>query len=657
MHTAAYSVQRFRRAVLQYAGGRIAQAAARVVLVLVLVRVLPVAEYGAYMLIIGTAELLPQVASFGLGPLAQRYLPQMLTTLPRRKLYQFVAFLLVAQLAILGLITWAAYLTWGLVTPVFGMTPEQAEMTRFAAWMLLIIPAFRFSTDMLEAMLAPGQAARALMVTGRAAAVVVLVLLKPQVTLADILLVDIVVTALCVLFNWTRIERNLASLHSPAARGALPLREMIRFASHMALVGPMSGTANPAAIRLVLANSLGLAESGLYAFLQTLERLVSRYLPETLLRNLIRPVLISRFLAKGQTESLRATTGLLLKSNMLAVIGGLVVIAVCGDQIVLLMSGGKFAGAGLTLLLLYVNMIATSQRGVQEMVMQITGHTKILWITSIVSPLALLGVWLFADYGLTVAVSIVTAGSLTANWLAASVLRGKIDWFRFDRRGMLAIFLPGLAAAGIGLYLARWTGPLPAAAIALALFGVFLCFGRPFDEREVNVIERVVGQPAARLLRGLTVAPAPDTTMQPKPPDGRVVISLRGHALSEVLLRPGRYSIGRAADNDLQINSRFISRHHAQLVTSERGTLLEDLKSTNGSFVNGERATSRWLVAGDKVRIGTHELVYHRLAGPTLPQPRLVDAERRSKRAAERQGKRAAAAAPRASRRYLGRGR
>ena len=98
MSSEAYSVHRFRRALLQFVGGRLAQAAARAVLVLALVRVLPIVDYGAYMLIIGTAEMLLQVASFGILPLAQRYLPQMLTTLPIRKLYAFVAFLVVSQI-------------------------------------------------------------------------------------------------------------------------------------------------------------------------------------------------------------------------------------------------------------------------------------------------------------------------------------------------------------------------------------------------------------------------------------------------------------------------------------------------------------------------------------------------------------------------------
>jgi len=505
MSAGAYSSQRLRKALLQFVAGRIAQAVARAVLVLALVRILSVEDFGAYMLIVGTAELLLQVGSFGILPLAQRYMPQMLTSLPIGKLYRFVAFLVISQMIVLSVSAAVLWLFWTSLAPFFGMSPEQTAVTAFAAGLFLIIPAFRFSVEILETMLAQGQTARALMVFIRAAAIVLLVIFKPTIELTDVLLVDMVATGLCVLVVWFSIQRTLASLHSTVASGTLPVREMARFTWHMALVGPMSGTANPGAIRLVLANQLGLAESGLYAFLQSLERLVSRYLPATLLRNLIRPMLISRTIGQGSTELLRSGTGLLLKSNLLAVIGGLVVIAVCGDEIVSIMSGGKFVGAGLTLLLLYINMIATSQRGVQEMVMQITGHTKALWITSIISPLALFAVWYFAKHGINVAVLIVTAGSMTANWLAAGVLQAKTDWFRVDWRGMAAIFLPGLAAAGIGLLLADRIEPLIAAGVALAVFVLFLRIGRPFNGHEIDAVGRLAGKRATRLLRGFAV--------------------------------------------------------------------------------------------------------------------------------------------------------
>src|SRR5918993_1243255 len=102
MHSEAYSVHRLRKALLQFGGGRLAQGAARIVLVLALVRILPIADFGAYMLIVGTAELLLQVCSLGILPVAQRYLPQMVPTLPIRTLHRFVSGLILAQLLVLA---------------------------------------------------------------------------------------------------------------------------------------------------------------------------------------------------------------------------------------------------------------------------------------------------------------------------------------------------------------------------------------------------------------------------------------------------------------------------------------------------------------------------------------------------------------------------
>ena len=502
MKPETYSVHRFRKALWQFVGGRLAQAAARVVLVLALVRILPVHDYGAYMLIFGTAELMLQVGSLGILPLMQRYLPQMLTTLPLASLYRFVASLITAQAVALGLVAFALWSFWDTLAPTFGMDPAQTEATRFAASLFVIIPVFRFSTELLESMLGQGQTARALMVFVRAAAIIVLIVVKDEVVLTDVLLVDAIVTGLCVLVAWYSVRHMLATLHEAGASGAMPVREMVRFAWHMALVGPMSATASPGAVRLVLANSLGLAETALFSFLQSIERLVKRYLPATLLRNLIRPMLISRYLGQGNTDIMKAGTGLLLKSNMIAVVGGVVVIAVCGDQIVSVLSGHKFRGAGITLLLLYLNMVVTSQRGVQEMVMQITGHTKQLWVTSAVYPLALFMIWLVADYGLNVAVLVVTAGSILANSLAASVLQNKTDWFRVDWRGMTVMMLAGLAASGLGILLVEAIRPFAAGALAFVLFIAFLRVGRPFNTGEIRVVERVVGARAVRLLKG-----------------------------------------------------------------------------------------------------------------------------------------------------------
>jgi type II secretory pathway predicted ATPase ExeA len=106
--------------------------------------------------------------------------------------------------------------------------------------------------------------------------------------------------------------------------------------------------------------------------------------------------------------------------------------------------------------------------------------------------------------------------------------------------------------------------------------------------------------------------PLDDTAPQEQPPVGRLVLSLKGAQVTEAYLVPGRCVIGRTSDNDLQVESKYVSRHHAQVVTTVDGSWIEDLNSTNGIFVRGKRVRRHRLVEGDVVKIGLHELVYFR---------------------------------------------
>jgi diguanylate cyclase (GGDEF)-like protein len=90
----------------------------------------------------------------------------------------------------------------------------------------------------------------------------------------------------------------------------------------------------------------------------------------------------------------------------------------------------------------------------------------------------------------------------------------------------------------------------------------------------------------------------------------------RGEACVVVLYGPelgkraaiGRtpFQIGRASKNELPIDQESVSRHHARITpTAARAYLIEDLGSTNGTFVNDERVTERRpLKDGDQIRVG-----------------------------------------------------
>ena len=90
----------------------------------------------------------------------------------------------------------------------------------------------------------------------------------------------------------------------------------------------------------------------------------------------------------------------------------------------------------------------------------------------------------------------------------------------------------------------------------------------------------------------------------------RVKLVRAGAQILERVLPRGRLSVGRDADNDLCINGKFVSRHHCQIVTTEQMCIIEEVRSTNGLFVNQRRVRHHRLQDGDVVQIGDHHLHY-----------------------------------------------
>jgi general secretion pathway protein A len=91
---------------------------------------------------------------------------------------------------------------------------------------------------------------------------------------------------------------------------------------------------------------------------------------------------------------------------------------------------------------------------------------------------------------------------------------------------------------------------------------------------------------------------------------GRILLASEGRTVGERELKLGRLVIGRTPDNDLQIDSKFISRHHCQIVTQADSCLIEDLNSTNGIYVQSKRVRRHNLNDGDVVQVGQHEIMY-----------------------------------------------
>jgi len=94
-------------------------------------------------------------------------------------------------------------------------------------------------------------------------------------------------------------------------------------------------------------------------------------------------------------------------------------------------------------------------------------------------------------------------------------------------------------------------------------------------------------------------------------------LRLSGTGDEELLLTRPELTIGRALDNDLILNDAAVSLHHARIAKIQDLFYIEDLGSTNSTFVNEQRTDEQPLTPGDQIRIGEQVLIFEQTADDT----------------------------------------
>ena len=79
--------------------------------------------------------------------------------------------------------------------------------------------------------------------------------------------------------------------------------------------------------------------------------------------------------------------------------------------------------------------------------------------------------------------------------------------------------------------------------------------------------------------------------------------------IKEVLVDKGDVTIGRDAGNDLQIDNLAVSGKHARIFKGPDHYAIEDLNSTNGTYVNNKRIKTKVIENDDQISIGKHTIV------------------------------------------------
>lgn len=90
----------------------------------------------------------------------------------------------------------------------------------------------------------------------------------------------------------------------------------------------------------------------------------------------------------------------------------------------------------------------------------------------------------------------------------------------------------------------------------------------------------------------------------------RIILSLGGQVMAEYNMTKERYTIGRLPDNDVRIDNPAVSGHHSLIINILNDSFLEDLNSTNGTYVNGKLVRKHALQNDDVITMGHHQLKF-----------------------------------------------
>jgi O-antigen/teichoic acid export membrane protein len=447
MSTEVYSVQALKRAAWQFLTGKALTAALTFIILLWLVRLQPLAEYGAYVVLIAGTELGFALAGLGLPWLAARYLPDYrlhadgstLSRLCRRLiLWQMLAFIV---LAIVIAAMLEAYLNW---VDLFAH--------RTAAWFalaLLVVEGLgRFLREGLMAPLMLQAQARISLVLRQLVflTAIATIAYSGQSELDWVLAAEAGASALGLIIAGIAIARHLRTLGEQAAEPGWQeprIAEQWRVALRMHAAHIVTLAYGPQVFLNLVQRALDAEAAALFGFLRVLSDQVARYLPALLLFTVLRPKLISSHL-QGGMAALAWQVNLVGKLSLFVLLPIIVLVALVGDTLVVLLSGSKFTEGGAYLLGLLLALVPFSQRQLIDTVAVAVGRAGLCTLGAFVGLLALplMLVLLDMGFGLWAPVLAILFGQFSFN---TTVLTGlyrygyQADWHGAAKLGASAI--------------------------------------------------------------------------------------------------------------------------------------------------------------------------------------------------------------------------
>jgi O-antigen/teichoic acid export membrane protein len=400
MSASPYSGAEIKRSMAHFFLGKFASGLLNMIIIFWVVRLLTLNDYGAYVALGAGMELALALTSLGLAWVAARYMPEFRLHANGRQLALFTwqVITLISFFAFAGALLLFVAMPWLLVPLKLEQIMDVARLY------LLVLMLESLRQNLQECILAPlllqGQSQISQVVYNLTILLCLgVAAVQGAVQLHHVVLAELAGSVLGTIGSLRGVVRYLhAHRNLPGTDGWQPSnwRKMWRTAYHMYFGYLITLTYGQPVYALLIQRFLGVESTALFGFLLNLYRLICRYLPATLLFGMIRPKLMASFVDKGSMAQLTRNANLAGKLSLFVLMPILVFVWLTGNELLSLLSSGKFTQSGHYLGGLLLTLIPLSQRQIMETVAVACGRSGLCLWGSALGVLTLpLAYWLF----------------------------------------------------------------------------------------------------------------------------------------------------------------------------------------------------------------------------------------------------------------------
>jgi pyruvyl transferase EpsO len=384
MHNNPYTQENARNGAMHYLMGRGAAGVAGFLTVILLVRFMDVENYAAYTALSGLVAMCGVLSGLGMERVISRYVPEGRLYHSSDELGRFVWMTSAIRLIAGLLVTLALYFLWPAIDRFLVVSDFKFFSIALACFIVAEVM-FQHFSSVLQALVMQKKLTQLLVIqwAGRLVLIAVFVFMNSVISWENALWVFAIPEVIGVVWFVVVIKHHLHGLSNPERAGTTKAHwpNWVSVADvGMHNYGFTLLAAPPQGYFMKLLTSMYLPAEivAAYGFFISIAEKARQYIPLHFFYGLLEPIMVASYLKDRDFSALSQRCQLLYKSNLLLMVPAIAWVAIAGDPIVSLMTGGKFQGLSWILLLVMVQLTIGSHVVLLQLILNSLEKSRLL---------------------------------------------------------------------------------------------------------------------------------------------------------------------------------------------------------------------------------------------------------------------------------------